>query len=465
MGTIDRYDMLIRGDHVLVAVSGGADSTALLHLLYSLRAELDIRLAVAHLNHGLRGPASDNDARFVKILAAEMALPYHYKEIRLEPSSRGSLEEQGRQARYAFFQKVMAQHNCTKIALAHHMDDNAEAVLMHLLRGSGIRGLAGIPPVRDGKIIRPLIDSSRAEIMSFLERHNIPHVEDASNQDLRFERNRIRHHLLPLLRDRYNTNVVATLHRTAGLCWQEEQWLQHHLGPLLGKTVSVSDQGVMTIDVQRLAAQPMAVQRRLVREGLRQWHGDLKRIRINHIDKTIDLVKPQAVGKRLCLPHQIGVTRTPNELCFAYRTGRGFSSPRATINYYYEIAFPTEQAIVVEIPETGHRFRFSYVPFCLRETQKAASTDTIYLDRNQLTFPLTLRNFRPGDRILLSGIQGHQKIKKMFNTLKIPAAQRHSVPLLLSGGCIVWVVGIRRSSLAIPHSRMTTAIKVEVIHL
>lgn len=462
IGTIGRYGMLVCGDHVLVAVSGGADSTALLHLLYSLKSDLGIRLAIAHLNHGLRGQASDNDAQFVNTLANKMALPCHYKKVRLEPSSPGSLEEHGRQARYTFFQQVTTQHGYTKIALAHHMDDNAEAVLMHLLRGSGIRGLAGIPPVRDEKIIRPLIDSSRAQILSFLDHHNIAFVEDASNRDLRYERNRIRHHLLPLLRNNYNTNVTAALHRTAGLCWQEEQWLHHHLAPLLNKTVSMPELGVMTLNVRRLTQQPLAVQRRLVREGLRQWHGDLKRIQINHIDKVIELVNPVAVGKRLCLPNRIGVIRTSDKLCFTYRSERGFSLAAPSKSYCYEIALPAKQAIIIEIPEAGQRLRFSCAPFSLNENQKAASVDTILLDRDHLTFPLTLRNFRPGDRMQLPGMQGRQKIKKLFNTLKIPEQQRHSAPLLLSGECIVWVVGIRRSALAIPSPGTTTVIKVEV---
>ena len=159
--TISCHGMLAAGDRVLVAASGGADSTALLYVLHSLVPGRGITLAVAHLNHGLRGKAADDDACFVRNLASRLGLVFHGERIRMDPS-QGSIEERGRRARYDFFDRLTDEYDYSKIALGHHMDDNAEAVLLHLLRGSGIRGLSGIPPVREQRIIRPLIDLRRA---------------------------------------------------------------------------------------------------------------------------------------------------------------------------------------------------------------------------------------------------------------------------------------------------------------
>ena len=293
-------------------------------------------------------------------------------------------------------------------------------------------------------------------------RPKILYVEDASNADLRYERNKIRHHLLPLLENQYNINVVATLHRTAGLCRLEEAWFQQYLRPLINQIVSSSDPNVMTLNTHQLANHSRAVQRRLVREALRLWHGNLKRIQIDHVDNVLALMKPQAVGKRICLPNHIGITRTSNRLCFTYRIGRGFSPTFSQTAYSYDIPLPEKQPVVVDLPEIRQQFRFSCRPFCLRNNQKHDLTHTIWLDRDQLTFPLTLRNFHPGDRIQLQGIQGHQKIKKILNAFKIPVHLRPRMPLLLSAGEVLWVVGIRRSALAIPSIQTTSIIAVEV---
>ncbi len=462
--TIKRHAMLVPGDRVLAAVSGGADSTALVHILYALAPALRIQVAVAHLNHGLRGKASEDDARFVQSMAHRLELTFHLACIRMDPSL-SSLEERGRRERYAFLHQLAEKQGYTKIALGHHMDDNAEAVLMHLLRGSGIRGLGGIPPVRNGLIVRPLIDMERTEITNFLQKHHIEHVEDASNADLRFDRNRIRHHLIPLLKDVYNTNVVPALHRTAGLCWQEDRWLQNHLSPMLNETLISIDPDCMALDIARLSAAPLAVQRRLIRDGLRKWHGHLKRINAGHIDSLIKLLRPQSVGKRICLPNRIGVDRTPSHLHFTIRPGRGFSPDFSPRNYIYQVPVPGNHPLIMDIPEADCRLRFSCQAFPKREYTDGMGKDLIWFDLEQLTFPLTIRNFRPGDRMQPSGMQGRQKIKKIFGDRKIPAAQRHRIPLLISANDILWVVGLRRGARANPRHGIKSALKVEVLNL
>jgi tRNA(Ile)-lysidine synthase len=447
--TIDRHGMLTAGDRVLVAVSGGADSTALLHLLHAMRARLGISLAVAHLNHGLRGRAAGDDARFVENLAGRLGLAFHGEHVLLD-SSRGSVEERGRRARYAFFKELAEEYGYTKIALGHHMDDNAESVLLHLLRGSGIRGLSGIRPVRAPMIIRPLIDLRRTEIIAFVRELGISFVEDASNADPRFDRNRVRQDLIPCLQREFNPNLTAVLHRTADLCRQEEEWIQALLAPILEETIESLDPQCMVLRAERLFAEPSAAQRRLLRDGLQRWRGGLKRIGMEHIDALIALLGPQSEGKHLCLPNRIGVQRIGSRLRFTLRSGRGCSPSPVIQEYLYEIPLPEKNPCRVSVPESGLVFHFTLMTGGDEPCQDASDGSSVWFDADRMTFPLRIRNFRPGDRMHPSGLRGRQKIKKIFNDRKIPVFRRHAIPLLVDSREILWVVGVRRSETAIP---------------
>jgi len=197
MRTIERFRMLQPGDKVLVGVSSGPDSVVLLHLLHTLAERFSIHLGTAHLDHGMRPCDSEAEGDLVQTLGGRLGIECHMGKLDA-PVRQGSLEEQLRKERYAFFERITAAHGYTKIALGHHADDNAEAVLMHLLRGSGLRGLSGIPPVRDNTIIRPLIECRRCQILAYAKRHHLAYLLDASNLDARFERNKIRHNLISL---------------------------------------------------------------------------------------------------------------------------------------------------------------------------------------------------------------------------------------------------------------------------
>ena len=218
--TISRYNMLAPGARVLAAVSGGADSVALLHVLIEIAPRLGATLAgVAHLNHKQRGAASDDDERFVARLAAEHGLTFHCAEA---GALEGNLEQAMRDARRDFFTRLIREGAADRVALAHTRDDQAETVLFRVLRGSGLSGLAGIHPVTGDGLIRPLLDVTRAEIEEFLHSRGVEWREDATNRDPRFARNRIRHELLPQLARDWNPKIVDALAQLGDLAWEEE---------------------------------------------------------------------------------------------------------------------------------------------------------------------------------------------------------------------------------------------------
>lgn len=457
---IERHGMLTPGDKVLVGVSGGPDSVAALHVLHALRLQFELRLGVAHLDHGLRPEQAARERALVRTLADRLKVPCHNGKIEaLTP--KGSLEEQLRNHRYSFFEQVATDHNYTKIALGHHADDNAETVLMRLMRGSGIRGLAGIPPVRDANVIRPLIHARREAIIAYLSRHQLSFARDPSNDDTRFERNKIRHHLIPLLRRHYNANVVQTLNRLAFLCREEEEWLSAQLSPVFAQVIASIQADTLELRVEVLLGAPRAARRRLIRASLEQWQGHLRRLGAEHVEAILDLTAGRG-GRRLSLPGKIMGQRTSNHLRFT----RLSPPPPGAIGldppYCYTIESAQKSPLAVEIAEAQCRLTFAVRAALDPQAWKGDDRVSILLDMDRLRFPLFIRNRRPGDRIQPFGLQGTQKLKALLINQKIPAHHRDRLPLLLSGDTILWAVGVRRGNAAIISATTRHVLQVSV---
>jgi tRNA(Ile)-lysidine synthase len=468
VSTSERHTMLTAGDRVLVGVSGGADSVALVDILSRLAPTLEISLAIAHLDHGLRPAAAHLEADLVRRMAERMGIDCYADKISMHPR-QGSLEEQLRLLRYAFFERTAAAAGCNKIAVGHHADDNAEAVLLNILRGSGLRGLAGIPAVRDGRIIRPLIEIRRKEIIGYVRRHGLPYLEDASNSDPRYARNKIRHHLIPLLQKEYNPNVVPTLNRLATLCAEEDAWLDAQLDPLAARDGALcpsnpADPG-FELDAQPLLSQPRPVQRRLIRKALEQWQGHLRRIGALHIEALMELLRSGKTGGRLDLPNRLKAERSPTGLRFYPSTTahRGPSQDLPGPSYSYSLPAVDRTPLNVEIPEAGCALLFSTVSPAATVSLPLSDREMVLLDLDQLCFPLTIRNLRPGDRLRPFGMQGSQKLKTLFINRHIAPEERRRLPLLVSGDTIVWVAGIRRADIAPLSPDTSRILKVEIL--
>ncbi len=409
---ISRYELLNKGDRVLIAVSGGPDSMALLHILQDLKREYELELFVAHYHHFLRKEASE-EALFVKREAEKYGLPFilgasPVKKYALR--EKISLEAAGRELRYKFFERIAEEYGLHKIALAHQADDLAEEVLLRFIRGAGRRGLAGIPVKRGGIFIRPLLMVSREEILSFLTEKAIPYVEDPSNKDPRFLRNRVRHLLLPFLEKHFHKNVKECLKRTALLVAEEEEFLGclalqnlQKYGHLEGKTFHLSVRGLKNV--------PLALRRRLYLEALKTVGVPLFRIRLSHLEQIERLLLGKTRGN-VNLPGGFLARREPGRLVFK-------PLPPPAFSFAIEIEGPGEYPL-----PWGGKLKVYF------GKKEEVSNNILFLDPQRASFPLRVRSSRPGDRISVPGLKGRKKLKKIFWEKRLSHEARRLWPVI-----------------------------------
>lgn len=318
--TAASHKMFEKGDRVLAGISGGPDSVALLLFLLAVKEAFRIeKIGVAHLNHMLRGEEADRDQRFVENLAERMGVELYTESRdvpRLAKQEGLSTEDAARQARFSFFSWILDEKKYTRIALGHHADDDSELVLMNFLRGSGSTGLSGIPPVREGGIVRPLIQCTKEEIRRFLDLQGQGFVTDSSNTDDSFLRNRVRHHLIPILEKEYNPNIRKSLNRLADICKEDDDWVASRVAARLEKILLNEATDRVAFDLAGFNRCHPAEKRRLARWAIRSVKGDLKRITLSHIDCIRTLAATGEGGRSLDLPGRIRVAKEKNTLVF-----------------------------------------------------------------------------------------------------------------------------------------------------
>ncbi len=480
-------------DRVAVAVSGGADSMALLAMLERLSKRYCLSLEVAHFNHQLRGAESDGDEQFVRAFARKLKLHCRVErgDVRAYASAEHlNLEVAARTLRYRFFHALLESGAATKIALGHTANDQAETFLMRLLRGAGTRGLTSVLPVLEGRFVRPLIDVTREEILEFLEQERISWREDSSNHDLHFTRNRIRHELLPSLAKKYNPALVRQLAHTAEQCRIDDAYLSRRArrvfdeirtaesGKGLSEARALAPSKMMALPIAPLRRLDRAILSRIVRLAIQEVKQNLLRIDESHYDAIFKLLEEGQSGETLDLPRGIRVERAFEFLILEKAT----SSPAKENNY--ELAVPITGR--VELPFQGmvwetrllhpaggaakpskefNRFAekegdgeerrgwracfdFSKLSSCLKDHK----SDT-----------LVVRNVRPGDRYHPRGSAHSIKVFDLLSKRHLAASRRAGWPLLVAGKEIVWALGCAEAKSVAATGKSAQVLVVETV--
>ena len=442
--TIEDNKLIQKGDRVLVCVSGGPDSMALFHVMLDLRERYDIELVVAHLDHMLRGKQSAADAAFVKKIVSGFNLPFVAEKIdvkKIARESKMSIEEAAREARYDFYMRAAEDSKANKIATGHNMDDQAETVLMRLLRGSGSRGLSGIPYKRRlGNIfvIRPLLDIKREEIENYLKKRGLPSRTDASNLETFYIRNRIRHALIPLIEKEFNPRIKENLSFIAQNMSDETDYLDRTAKRLLCR-LAVRTKTKIDINISDLSRSHIALRRLIVRQAICFLKGDLKKITYRHW-LEIEAILSEKNKSGIDLPGGIKVKRQQGTLAFfkgrdTDKKHRPRLEKSIAMNIPGKVVIP-ELGVILESQITSSRPRF-------KKGRKKRRIE--YVDGDMICAPLKIRTRRKGDRMRPLGMKSFKKLHDIFVDEKVPRFERDSIPLVISGNRILWAVGVKLS--------------------
>jgi tRNA(Ile)-lysidine synthase len=450
--TIRKQQSIRAGDRLAVAVSGGADSVALLCLLLELRDELGIVLSVAHVNHKLRGEEADEDERFVAKLAGHHGLELHACEARVDGGTTSGIEAAARELRYVFFRQLAREGRVTKIATAHTLDDQAETVLLRIFRGTGIRGLSGIHPRivfeeqghAFGELVRPLLGFRRAALQEFLRERGQGWREDSSNRDIAFLRNRVRHRLLPIIGEEYGDAAIEHMGELAEIARaEEEHWERVHpeIRGQGGGAESAGDRdetrqatSLPGLAVTPLLALPLAAQRRLVRAWLEMNARNLT-ISFRLIEEALELARGSsnrgAAGKKLELPGGLNLRRRRRELLLELEPSSGHGE---SADYEYALSVPG----AVEVPELR-----AYIE--ARVVDAGGVPEDVrgqLLDLARMPKEVLIRNWRAGDRFWPAHTAGAKKVKELLSDRHATGAEKKLWPVAVAKGCgLIWMRG------------------------
>ena len=433
---VRQLGLLLPGDRVVVAVSGGPDSVALVQVLCSWRDRLDLSLAVAHVEHGLRGKESLEDATFVEQLARQLGLPFYLKRINLKSILRKrkgeSVQAVARERRYAQLQAVAREWGGTKIAVGHTQDDQAETVLLSMLRGAGLAGLSGMPAQREPCVIRPFLQVSRSEILQYLDEKRREFRVDSSNENPKYARNRLRRELIPLLKT-FNPNVVSVLSRQAAILREEHQYLDEAAKASLESVEVVRTKDRVVWSRSRLLAFPVSIQRRMILLTVGALWRKSSPLGFETVETLVQHVVHGTSGSSGRFAG-LEVVREYDRVTFA-KAGRNSRLQRE-----WSCAWPFPGSILW--PVTGQtiegRIRVA------KAIPSRRNDSVAYLDADRFSHELVVRSWKPGDYFFPYGMGGRRKkLQDFFSDAKIHQTERNTVPLVVAPEGILWVGGYR----------------------
>ncbi len=456
--TIDRYHLLDKGDRLIVGVSAGVDSMVLLYLLNAYRQTFDLSLIVAHINHGLRPKESEKEEELVQKESERLGLTFEYGRFDVKEFQKAeglSLQEEARKIRFRFFNGLLQKYRANKIALGHNADDQVETVLLRLIRGSGLKGLRGMLPVREGRVIRPLLGVWRREIESFAEEMKVPYLLDSSNLKENYLRNRLRLTLIPLIEKEYQPNFRKIVFKTSTILRGENDYLERETERAYQKVVH-EGKDALSFNFSEYQSLHPAIQWRIIQEMLGRIYGkevtieERKGLEVDRIYRKLNQRSPSFLVE---LPHGFSLEKRYDLVSIKKEWIKPVPPFEVEIispgrHYIEEI----KKEVVIEEFANDDQFKALY-----------GLPDIVLLDYQNLQFPLKIRNFRAGDRFQPLGVKGTQKLKDFFIDHKIPRFERSRIPLLTSGEMIAWVVGYRIDERVKVTEKTQRVLRVKVI--
>ena len=429
LSTINKYNLIQKGDKIVLGLSGGPDSICLLHILNRLKQDLDIELYAAHLNHQIRGIEAQKDALYFAQMCESMGITYFIKSIDVPKYCEDngvSIEEGARKLRYEMFDEIKNKTKCNKIAIGHNLNDQAETVLMRIMRGTGLQGLRGIEYIRENGIIRPILDLERSEIEAYCKEHSLNPRIDESNLESIYTRNKIRLELIPYMKDNFNSNIVESIVRMSNSLRSDSDYIEEQALIKFDEVCKFNSDSV-EINLNKYKNLHNAIKVRIIRNSIKCILGDTNFLDQKHIEDVIGLENENKINKRLNLPRGI----------FAYRKqGTILLTNKEIVNEEIEFCY--------NIPSNGF--------IKLKELNMIVETTTMSIDRynssrkdklskvfdlNKIKGGITIRNRKQGDKIKLAS--GSKKLKDLFIDLKIPREDRCKVPVMVDTEGVIFV--------------------------
>ena len=435
LSTINKHELIQKGDKIVVGLSGGPDSVCLLHILSRLKDKFDLEIYAAHLNHQIRGIEAQKDAFYISNLCEEMGITFFIKSINVPEyceKNGVSIEEGARKLRYEMFYEVKNNTRANKIAIGHNLNDQAETILMRIMRGTGLQGLKGIEYIRDGVIIRPILDIERSDIEKYCEQNNLNPRIDKTNLESIYTRNKIRLELIPYMKDNFNSNIIESISRMGNSLRSDNDYIENEALIKFKEVSNINDDSV-EINLSSYINLHNSIKVRILRNSIKHILGDTNFIDQRHIDDIIDLEDESKIDKVINLPRGIFVYRKKNSIIL---------TNKEIVIEEIEFCYNIPSNGFIKIKEIGTIIETQVLNINKYKRSKSDKSSK-WFDFNKIKGGIVVRNRRSGDKIKLSG--GSKKVKDLFIDIKVPKEDRCKIPIIADSQGILSVGDFRNS--------------------
>jgi len=448
---ITEQHLISKKDRVLIAVSGGVDSVVLFHLFYYIKDEFLLSLKIVHLNHNIRGEEANRDRKFVEQLAEQYNIPTSVAEVDVPQyiqEQKYSIEEGARILRYQFFNEELEKSEYNYLALGHNANDQAETILDHFIRGSGIRGLSGMNYIR-GQFIRPMLSFTRKEIETYAQKNSLSYVTDTSNMEIKYKRNKIRHQLIPYLQAEFNPNIVNTILQTGNIIQENNIFLKSEAKKVFKACLISYKKNKIILDIEQFLSYFSVLQVYVLFYLSELFSIEEKALNFSKINNFLSYIKKGKIGTKFPISSEWEIIIDHNGLVLYQPDGKDFEF-KITLKKHYAL-FDNEKIFTAQL------INKEQLPKIFTETKNVE-----YIDFDKAKDPLTIRNYRPGDRFIPLNMKGHKKVSDFFTDKKVPLHLRKEIPLLTCSEDIIWIVGYQIDDRFKITDNSQTILKIEI---